>query len=516
VDASHNIDSVNAECQLFGMNTFKLVSAIFCAWVVTAPAFAHDALGRLNAFFQVLSDENRINGNVLIAQSGTITYQRSFGLADAQTGVPNTPDTSFVLASVSKPMTAVAVFQLVEGKRIGLDDRVTRFFPDFPFSDITVRNLLSHTSGLPNTEELFAPAIKAAPEKIVSNADVIPALRALGKVHFAPGQKFEYSNTNYNLLALLVAKVSGLPFERYMAQRVFKPAGMDHAFIQARAYHDRVPGQAAEYQAPLFYSSRLVPVAEAPLLRKWTQNYIGLSGAGNVVGTVTDLLKFDQALYDGKLVSQSSLDAMFTPVRLNDGNTPWMRSGIDEAAYGMGWYIFRNQDNGKVVFHSGGVPGMNTFFLRNLDHRQLVVAMDNAGMPTVAPEMYLIVSGKDFARKKSAALAYAKSLLKSGKDDAAATLSSLRQDSAYALSEQEMNLIGLQLQDDGQPKAALEVLKMNTIIFPQSFNVYDSYAEVLRKQGKKDASIAMYRLSIKLNSRNEGGKQALREMGVEP
>lgn len=498
------------------MVVLRILSAIFVAWLAVSPAFAQDTQSRLDAFFQVLADENRINGNVLIAKDGTPTYQRSFGWADVNARASNTAETRFVLASVSKPMTAVAVFQLVEKGRVRLDDRLTRYFPDLPFPDITVRNLLSHTSGLPNTEELFDPIIKVTPEKIVSNADVIPALRAWGKVHFAPGQKFEYSNTNYNLLALLVAKVSGLPFEIYMAQRVFKPAGMDHTFVQARAYHSRVPGQATEYVAPSLYSSRLVPVTDAPSLRKWTQNYIGLSGAGNVVGTATDLLRFDQALYDGKLVSQGSLDMMFTPIHLNDGSTPWMKSGIDEAAYGMGWYIFRNQDNGKVVFHSGGVPGMNTFLLRNIDRRQLVVTMDNAQQPTVAPEMYLIIAGKDFTRKRSIAIEYVKSLLEKGEDTGAATLSTLRQDTAYTLSEQEMNLIGLQLQDDGKPEMALEVLRTNTLLFPQSFNVYDSYAEVLRKQGKREAAIAMYRLSIKLNPRNEGGRVALREMGAEP
>jgi CubicO group peptidase (beta-lactamase class C family) len=490
---------------------------LLCALLLLcgSAAAAENIRDRLDGFFRILDAEHRINGNVLIAEHGKPIYARAFGLADAARGQANTPQTRFVLASVSKPMTAVAIFQLVERKRLALDDKLARYFPDFPYADISIRNLLSHTSGLPNTEELFDPLIAGAPERVITDADVIPALRALGKRHFTAGERFEYSNTNYNLLALLVAQRSGEAFPAYMARHVFRPAGMRDAFVQPRAYHGALPGQALEYEAPLFYSSRLLRVTDDPGLRKWTANFIGLSGAGNVVGTADDLRRFDQALYDGKLVGRRSLEQMFTPVRLNDGSVPWRRAGIDEAAYGLGWYIFRDQSRGKIVFHSGGVPGMNTFLLRNLRTRQLVVTLDNAQNPTIAPETYLILSGRDFARKRSLALAYVTRLLARGADDAAALLKRLGTDPAYALSEQEMNLAGLQLQDDGKPQAALETLKRNTLLFPESFNVYDSYGEVLRKNGQKDAAIAMYRRSVALNPRNEGAKIALRELGAD-
>lgn len=493
----------------------RAIFLLILSCIPGSSAIAQDVQSRLDSLFQVLADEGRINGNVLIAQQGAVTYRHSFGFADAGNGVRNAADTRFVLASVSKPMTAVAVFQLIERGRLRLDDKLVHYFPNFPYPDISIANLLSHTSGLPDTEELFDPLVAATPDHIITDADLIPALQTLAKRHFTAGEKFEYSNTNYNLLALLIEKVSGEPFAAYMAQHVFGPAGMHDTFVQKLAYHDAVARQALEYAAPLFYSSKLQKVATDPSLRKWTRNFIGLQGAGNIVGTADDLLKFDQALYDGKLVGQESLDRMFTSVRLNDGTIPWRRAGIDEAAYGMGWYIFRNQDNGKVVFHSGGVPGMNTFLLRNIDRKQLVVAMDNAQNPTIAPEMYLILSGKDYVRKRSLALAYVKRLLEKGPNDAAALLAALRTDPAYALSEQEMNLAGLQLQEDGKPDAALETLKLNTLLFPDSFNVHDSYGEVLRKNGRKDAAIAMYRRSLALNPGNKSGEAALRALGAD-
>jgi CubicO group peptidase (beta-lactamase class C family) len=485
----------------------------FCVLIGTADAA--NVVPRLDGFFRILADENHINGNVLVAEKGEIIYSRAFGFADAARGERNAAGTRFVLASVSKPMTAVAILQLVEKGRLRLDDRLVRYIPDFPYPDISIRNLLSHTSGLPNTEELFDPLVATAPERIITDADVVPALRTLGRRHFAAGEKFEYSNTNYNLLALLVERRSGEPFARYMARHVFRAAGMGATFVQPLAYHDAVAHQALEYEKPLFYGTRLVRVTDDPGLHKWTANFIGLSGAGNVVGTAGDLLKFDQALYAGTLLQRQSLEEMFTPIRLNDGTVPWQRAGIDEAAYGLGWYIFRNQDGGKVVFHSGGVPGMNTFLLRNIDKKQLVVAMDNAQNPTIAPEMYLILSGRDFVRKRSLALAYADRLLKQGADAAAALLGTLRADPAYDLSEQEMNRIGLQLQGAGEAEKALETLKLNMLIFPASANVYDSYAEVLLKNGRKEAAAAMYRRSLALDAGNDGAKAALRAMGAD-
>lgn len=158
-------------------------------------------------------------------------------------------------------MTALAVFQLVEKRKLRLDDTVACSLPEFPFPDITLRNLLSNTSGLPNTEELFDPLIAHAPQRVIRDADVLPALRALNKRHFMPGDRFEYSNTNYNVLALLIAKISGTAFADYMQQHIFSRADMSATFVQPVGYitttrnklwNTRIPGltRAAWYPSP--------------------------------------------------------------------------------------------------------------------------------------------------------------------------------------------------------------------------------------------------------------------------
>ena len=160
---------------------------------------------KLDSFFHTLDTYNQINGNVLIAANGII-YKKSFGFADIENGTPNTDSTAFTLASVSKVFTSAAILQLRDKGKLKLDDHIIKYFPDFPYPDITVRNLLSHTSGLPDYN-LYEDQIKENPNKIFTNQDLLPSLKLWKQpLSFTPGDKWEYSNTNFCLLALLVEK----------------------------------------------------------------------------------------------------------------------------------------------------------------------------------------------------------------------------------------------------------------------------------------------------------------------
>jgi CubicO group peptidase (beta-lactamase class C family) len=483
---------------------------LFCISLVQF-ANAQQNLLRLDTFYKALNEENKINGNVLVAEHGKILLTRSFGYQDTASGKLNNQFTRFNLASASKPFTAVAIFQLIERGKLKLNDHYTKFLPDFPFTDITIKHLLSHTAGLPNTEELFTPLLKSDSVHQVTNSDVIPALKNYNKpLHFIPGDKYEYGNTEFCLLALLVEKLSGESFGDYLKKHIFDPAGMKSTTLQKSS----TDVQAVRYIQPLVYKAQLKEVSTVADLKKWTYNWAGLTGQGNILSTVGDMLLFDQALYNGKLVKQQSLNQMFTPIKLNNGKVHYFRAGIDEASYGLGWFIFRDATAGKVVWHSGGIPGINTFFLRNLSKKQVIITTDNAQNATIAPETYIILNNKPFQYKKSLARAYVNLLLDRGGDDAITFLSSKKADAAYQLSEGELNFFGLKLFDDGHPQQALEALKINALLFPESFNVYDSYAEVLLKNGKKDAAIVMYQKSIDLNPKNEGAKKVLREIGT--
>lgn len=181
----------------------------------------------------------QFNGNVLIADKGEIVYQKSFGYADLAKKTSNTKDSRFDIASISKTFTSVAILQLKEKRKLRLDDKVQLYLPEFPYSNISIRNLITHTSGLPDYN-LYESAIEANPNILISNKDILLYLKNWSKpLEFEPGGKWSYSNTNFSVLALITEKITGLSFEKYLQRNVFTPAGMKNTYILEDYLHRR-------------------------------------------------------------------------------------------------------------------------------------------------------------------------------------------------------------------------------------------------------------------------------------
>jgi len=306
---------------------------------------AQTSTSRLDTFFSRLVEDQKINGNVLVAEKGTVIYQQSFGFADFARQEPNTKKTRFNFASVSKPFTATAIFQLIEKRKLKLDNRLVDYLQDFPYDSITIRHLLSHTSGLPDIEELFTPLLKKDPAHVVINRDIIPQLEQLHKpLHFPPGQQYEYSNINYCLLALLIERVSNTAYPGYLEKYIFKPAGMKNTLLQtAENLAQDKPLEAKRYIKAYPYREMSEDVTALPEFRKWTYNWAGLIGQGNIISTMEDMLLFDHALYANKLISGASFKLMCTPVRLNNEQYPISGQGLIGRPTGWAGLFLRTQ-----------------------------------------------------------------------------------------------------------------------------------------------------------------------------
>lgn len=487
---------------------------------------AQTALRELGVYFSSLENDKNINGNVLAAENGEIIYRRSFGFADFENKKPNTADTRFQFDSISKTITAVAVLQLKEKGKLKLEDRLIQHLPNFNYPSITIRHLLTHTSGLPS-HELFEEMVTQNPDKVVTNEDVVPELlRLKPPLKFQPGEQWSYSNTNFNLLALLVEKLSGLKFEEYLRKNVFQPAGMASAYVKTTLINStHLPEEAYYYDYPFPYSSNPVRIAETfslPRFKIEYYNLYGLSGAGSVNGTTDDLYKFDKALTDGTLLKRATLEEAFTPVKLNNGEPAVADfGGVLRTWFGLGWFIFQDNSAGTIVGHTGGRYGSQTMFLRNLDKRQVVILFDNAeseGVYRQALSALNILNNKPpMTIQKSLVRVYARVLLDRGIDFAASRLLELRTDTVnYRLREREMNNLGYYLLSNGYSQQALEAFKVTILLFPDSCNAYDSYADGLLRLGKKEEAVMMYKKSVELNPNNEGGKQMLKKLLAEP
>jgi CubicO group peptidase (beta-lactamase class C family) len=278
---------------------------------------------------------------LMVIEDGKPSVVRAFGLANLETGAHCRPDTTFRLASLSKAFTAMAIMILAEKRLLSLDDKLPRFFPNFPHygNEITVRQLLTHTSGLFDYEDLISAGTTAQ----LRDRDVLEILQRQERSKFQPGVEFSYSNGGYALLALIVESVSGTAFEQFLQSNIFTPLGMNNTF----AY---LPGQQKSPQTALGYSANGSGFEETD--QSLTSAVLG---DGGVYSSVIDLFKWDQALYTEKLVSQSMSRQAFTAHSIT--------SDMRDSGYGFGWYVARR--NGEEhIWHYGSTCGFSSSFHR--------------------------------------------------------------------------------------------------------------------------------------------------------
>lgn len=472
---------------------------------------------KVDSLFSQLYQRSFFNGNVLLTENGQIIYQKSFGYADMQSKRMNYDSSVFSIASVSKVFTSVAILQLRDKGKLKLDDTFITYFPDFPYADITIKHLLSHTTGIPDYQPLFMAEVRNNPNKIFTNQDIIPRLKNWNKpLAFKVNEGWQYSNTNYCLLALLVENLSKMGFQQYLQKFVFASAQMKNTHFQMDWKHSSSKNRVSDQEYPLFFSKTVQKVDSAGKFRMRLYNFSGFVGQGNIMTTSLDMKRFDEALYAGKLLKVSTLEEAFKPAKLNNGENNQTALAGRKASYGLGWYVLADTTSGKIVGHTGGVPGALSLFVRNISKKQTLILFDNAfniGANNAGFNALNILNGRAIVpRKEPFTQIYGSALVEKGVDEAFCLLQKYLSDANYRLDEDEMNELGIQLLYENREKLSLEVLRMNTLLFPKSFNVYDSYGEALRKVGKNQEAIWMYQKSVELNPQNEGGIKALAEL----
>lgn len=497
----------------------RFVPAAFFVCFLFNFCFAQTIPQKLDDYFSALGNNREINGNLLVAENGRIIYKQSFGYADFDSKRLNTDDSEFNLASISKTFTAVAVLQLKEKNQLNLDDKFVKYFPDFPYPAITIRQMLSHSSGLSDSD--LSPIFNetAAPKTgKVSTIEDLPARLARAKVplKLQPGEKWWYCNLAYQLLALLVEKQSGEKFGAYLVRHIFQPAGMQHTYLKnALTNRKDSPQLSQNFDYPFKFSPVRVKFAGERSYYKDDS-----FGNGNVISTTGDLLRFDTALYNATLLKNETLDDAFSPTRLKSGenNKIWLNiGGMGGALNGLGWFIFEDESAGKIVWHTGGMPGCATIFLRNITKKQTVVLLDNTnseGLYRRALSALNILNGKPVLPvRKSLTKIYGRALMEKGADFAAVRLNQLKADAEnYNLSENDMNNMAYEMLENGYPRQALETFKINTLLFSASDNVYESYGEGLLKTGKKEEAVAMFKKSLEINPDNEDAQKMLKKI----
>jgi CubicO group peptidase (beta-lactamase class C family) len=439
------------------------------------------------------------NGTALVAENGKIIYKGAFGMANMEWSIPNTPDTKFRLASITKQFTATLTLELVQQGKIKIDGKITDYLPDYRKDvgdKVTIHHLLTHTSGIPSytSQPGFFENVSRNPYKV---ADFVKKY-ASGNLEFEPGSKYSYNNSGYFLLGAIIEKVTGKTFEQALKEYILDPAGMKNSGYD---HHDTLISKRATGYVKTengynnsAYLDMSIPYA-----------------AGSMYSTVEDLYLWDQALYTEKLLSSASKDLMYKPF-------------LDDYAYG--WVVnnasFKQNDQPvQVIRHGGGINGFSTMILRFPKEKNLIVLLDNTSQNTgrLSETITNVLYNQPYELPKmSITSRLEKTINEKGVAAGIAEYRDLKakESATYDFSEPELNNLGYRLLRAGKTKDAVEIFKLNVEMYPQGFNTYDSLAEAYESVNERDLAVTNYKKSIELNPKNTSAVERLKRLEQGP
>jgi CubicO group peptidase (beta-lactamase class C family) len=334
---------------------------------------------RIDSIFSGLTQPNDPGVAVLVKKDGKIVFEKGYGVRELRSRAKIDPQTNFRLASVTKQFTAMAIMLLVHDGKLHHDDHLTDVFPDFPAygRDITIRNLLNHTSGLPDYAEIMEQQEKNggqkwSPDHQIEDGEVLALLKAQPVGKFAPGTRWEYSNSGYVVLGLIVAKASGMPYREFLQRRIFTPLKMGQTLVYEKGKNTisrRAFGHSKE-------NDKLVETDQGPTS--------ATLGDGGIYSNVADLAKWDEGLKKHTLLSENEMQPALTPVKLADSSEPrWPRdphatNSAEPPAvlYGFGWFLDPYQGHARN-YHDGGTQGFRTTIQRFVDDHITIVVLSN-------------------------------------------------------------------------------------------------------------------------------------------
>jgi CubicO group peptidase (beta-lactamase class C family) len=347
------------------MKLAKLLGIGFACALMCGPAPGQsndaDLSSKVDAAVRARMIEMHIPGTSLaVVRNGKIIKAAGYGLANVELNVSVTPASIFQTGSLGKHLTATAVLLLVEEGKVGLDDSITKYFPEAQtaWQKITIRHLLTHTSGIPdvweNTEQDAYTKGIVDSRKDYDEEELTRIYLGL-KLEFQPGEKWSYCSTGYALLGFLIHRVTGMYYGDFLRQRVFSPLGMNATTIISEA--DIVPNRVSGY----------ILVKGELKNQEWIAPFLNTTAEGGLYSNVLDLARWDAALYTEKILRRARLEEMWTPVKLNSG---------EEYPYGLGWFLAKVNGH-RLLYHTGGNQGFFISMSRYVDDRLTIIVLNN-------------------------------------------------------------------------------------------------------------------------------------------
>ncbi|MEM5551502.1 serine hydrolase [Pseudoalteromonas neustonica] len=476
--------------QLVLLYSFLIVSlALF-----SGATNANNQQQKMDSFIQKYHDLKQFNGNILVAKQGKVIFEKSYGYANFEWDIKHTPNTKFRIGSITKQFTAMLTLQLVQDGKVELDKPIATYLPDYrpdTAQQITVRQLLNHTSGLTNYTQ--ANNFRQNYSRNPYSVDEFIKLLCSDDLLFEPGSKFRYSNSGYFLLGAIIEKASGKTYQQLLQTNILTPLGMSDSgydsssnIIKYRAsgYNNNLDGY-----TNTAYLDMSIPYA-----------------AGSMYSTARDLVKWDQALYTNKLLNNELKSQMYT--------TSTQRN------YALGWEVnqLKTQKYGKPltqIQHGGGINGFNAFISRIAEEQLLVVILNNTGGAPLTPmtegllniyydKPYKIATENVDSQLYNALLAGGVAGLKS-------KYSELKEQN-NPLRERTINYFGYELMTMKKLDAAIAIFELNAAQYPDSANTHDSLGEAYLTANKPTLALRSYQTALALNPESESAKKAIKQL----
>lgn len=454
------------------------------AWAET-PAAAADPFG---PYLEQCRLAEVCNGTYLVARKGKPIHRAVIGDAGDPARTPLGMDSQFDIGSISKQFTAVAVLRLARQKRLALADPVVLHLPAFPYPDITVAQLLSHTSGMPDVLNHYSALLRSG--KVTASldtSDIVAVLAQGGRpTLFAPGARYAYNNTGYLVLAALVEAKTGEAFADHLQRTLFKPLGMKHTLVRTPGNEGQIARRAFGFQ-PLPDGTRRA-YDQTPLF------YI--RGAGGIYSTVDDLLRWQNALTGGRILSAQEWRMATTAVPLSDGTA---------APYGYGFALRKTPEGLAKIGHNGHFRGFKSELAHFPAHQVTVIQLTNNAqddrMDANARGLFQIAIGQvpPPVRPTIGKALYQRVMAGPEAETRQWFADQLSaKPAAFELDEDELNRLGYILLKATDKRPAILVFELTVQAFPESANAHDSLSEAQEAAGDKAAALASARAALAL------------------
>lgn len=337
-----------------------------CALVLSVPLSAQVSSKQIDAVFASLKSSGAPGAAVLVVRNEKPVFRQGYGVTDLHSLHPIDAKTNFRLASFTKQFTAMCIMLLVHDGKLHYDDHLTDIFPEFPAygKSITIRNLLNHTSGLPDYEDILMKQYPNTPEEKIPqilDAGVLKLLEQQSSGKFPPGTKWEYSNSGYATLAMIVEKVSGKPFGQFLHERIFAPLNMANTLAYEKGKNE-VPDRAYGHSK-----------SDKGLQETDQSSTSAVLGDGGIYSSIDDLAKWDRALREHILLGEAEMQPALTPVHVTNGLPT---SEGHNVSYGFGWFLDPYKSH-RRMWHDGETIGFRTTIQRFPDDNLTVIVLAN-------------------------------------------------------------------------------------------------------------------------------------------